>query len=48
MRASHGYVVQYLAGTDHPVSRTGSELARRIGIEVTPSEDRRAKQVSLS
>ena len=66
MRASHGYVIQHLVETDSPVARTGSDLARRMGVtqqaaskaiaelvrlgvvEVTASEDRRAKQVSLS
>jgi len=66
MRVSHGYVIQHLVETDRPVSRTGSELARRMGVsqqaasktiaelgrlgvvEVSVSEDRRAKLVSLS
>lgn len=32
MRTSHGFVIQHLVETDHPVSRTGSELARRMGV----------------
>ena len=32
MRASHGYVVQHLVESDRPVSRTGTELARRMGV----------------
>lgn len=32
MRASHGYVIQHLVEMDHPISRTGSDLARRMGI----------------
>jgi DNA-binding MarR family transcriptional regulator len=66
MRTSHGYVVQHLVETDRPVPRTGTDLARRMGVtqqavsktiaelvrlgvvEITPAEDRRAKQVSLS
>ena len=66
MRVSHGFVVQHLVAADRPVSRTGSDLARRMGVSqqaasktiaelvrlgvvnVAPSKDRRAKQVSLS
>src|SRR5689334_17517593 len=32
MRASHGYVIQHLVESDRPVSRTGTELARRMGV----------------
>ena len=32
MRASHGYVIQHLVEADRPVSRTGTELARRMGV----------------
>ncbi len=32
MRVSHGYVIQHLVDHDGPVSRTGSELARRMGV----------------
>lgn len=32
MRISHGYVIQHLVETNRPVARTGSELARRMGV----------------
>src|SRR5262249_4435934 len=32
MRISHGYVIQHLVDSDRPVSRTGTELARRMGV----------------
>src|SRR6185312_476504 len=32
MRVSHGYIVQHLVTASGPVSRTGSELARRMGV----------------
>ncbi len=32
VRVSHGYVIQHLVDKDEPVSRTGSELARRMGV----------------
>jgi DNA-binding MarR family transcriptional regulator len=32
MRVSHGYIVQHLVTSSGPVSRTGSELARRMGV----------------
>lgn len=32
LRESHGYVIQHLVETDRPVSRTGTELARRMGV----------------
>ncbi len=66
MRESHGYVIQHLVGSDRPVSRTGTEIARRMGVSqqaasklilelkrigavrISASEDRRAKEVSLT
>ena len=32
MRTSHGFVIQHLVETDQPISRTGSEIARRMGV----------------
>jgi DNA-binding MarR family transcriptional regulator len=32
MRVSHGYVIQHLVETNGPVVRTGTELARRMGV----------------
>lgn len=32
MRVSYGYVIQHLVESDRPISRTGSELARRMGV----------------
>jgi len=32
MRESYGYVIQHLVGKDGRVARTGSELARRMGV----------------
>ena len=32
IRTSHGYVIQHLVESDHPVARTGTELARRMGV----------------
>jgi DNA-binding MarR family transcriptional regulator len=32
MRISHGYLIQHLVESDCPVSRTGTELARRLGV----------------
>ncbi len=32
MRTSHGYVIQHLVESDLPVPRTGTELARRMGV----------------
>lgn len=66
MRESYGYVIQHLVESDRPISRTGSELARRMGVtqqaasksvlelkkmgvvKITPAEDPRAKEVSLT
>jgi DNA-binding MarR family transcriptional regulator len=32
MRVSHGYVIQHLVEESAPVARTGTELARRMGV----------------
>jgi DNA-binding MarR family transcriptional regulator len=32
MRESHGYVIQHLVESDGPISRTGTEIARRMGV----------------
>ena len=47
MRTSHGYVIQHLVATDHPVSRTGSELARRMGISQQAASKMVAELVRL-
>lgn len=47
MRASHGYVIQHLVTADHPVSRTGSELARRMGVSQQAASKMIAELVRL-
>jgi DNA-binding MarR family transcriptional regulator len=47
MRTSHGYVIQHLVETDHPVSRTGSDLARRMGVSQQAASKAIAELVRL-
>jgi DNA-binding MarR family transcriptional regulator len=47
MRASYGYVIQHLVETDRPVSRTGSELARRMGVSQQAASKAIAELVRL-
>ena len=47
MRMSQGYVIQHLVAKDHPVSRTGSELARRMGVSQQAASKTVAELVDL-
>lgn len=47
MRESHGYVIQHLVGKDGPVARTGSELARRMGVSQQAASKAVAELVRL-
>ena len=47
MRTSYGYIVQHLVETDGPVSRTGSELARRMGVSQQAASKAIAELVRL-
>ena len=47
MRTSYGYVIQHLVDADHPVSRTGSELARRMGVSQQAASKMIAELVQL-
>jgi DNA-binding MarR family transcriptional regulator len=47
MRTSYGYVIQHLVERDHTVSRTGSELARRMGVSQQAASKAIAELVRL-
>jgi len=47
MRASYGYVIQHLVDADHPVPRTGSELARRMGVSQQAASKMIAELIQL-
>lgn len=47
MRESYGYVIQHLVGKDGRVARTGSELARRMGVSQQAASKAVAELVRL-
>ena len=47
MRISHGYIIQHLVRSEGPVARTGSELARRMGISQQAASKAIAELVRL-